>query len=202
MTSFLKAEVYLNRSQFLNPGDVWSQKWKQSWSTWAICSGAQQRANPQLPVVESLFATFCEDPWRLEHLTLNSVSIINAFLRSCHSHSLRTKPTSSMLAQRRHSWSCITIDIGSRFGIESFDQVGSKKLVCWCHVCCTGIVIVLCTCSSCLSERTECLQDGAMWQVNLRGSKPGIAELYEGHDGADDADTVRFWNFKLTPQCY
>ena len=22
-----------------------------------------------------------------------------------------------------------------------------------------------------------------MWQVNLRGSKPGIAELYEGHDG-------------------
>ncbi|CAK9108668.1 unnamed protein product [Durusdinium trenchii] len=26
-------------------------------------------------------------------------------------------------------------------------------------------------------------EDGAMWQVNLRGSKPGIAELYEGHDG-------------------
>ena len=26
-------------------------------------------------------------------------------------------------------------------------------------------------------------KDGAMWQVNLRGSKPGIAELYEGHDG-------------------
>ena len=50
--------------------------------------------------------------------------------------------------------------------------------------------LVLCTCSSCLSDRTECLQDGAMWQVNLRGSKPGIAELYEGHDGADDADTV------------
>lgn len=26
-------------------------------------------------------------------------------------------------------------------------------------------------------------EDGVMWQVNLRGSKPGIAELYEGHDG-------------------
>ena len=88
--------------------DVWSQKWKQSWSTWAICSGAQQRANPQLPVVESLFATFCEDPWRLEHLTLNSVSIINAFLRSCHSH-FPENETNILYVWLRgdNSWSCI-----------------------------------------------------------------------------------------------
>jgi len=33
-------------------------------------------------------------------------------------------------------------------------------------------------------HRPAMRQDGVMWQVNLRGSKPGIAELYEGHDGA------------------
>ncbi|CAK9016272.1 Cytoplasmic dynein 1 intermediate chain 2 (Cytoplasmic dynein intermediate chain 2) (Dynein intermediate chain 2 [Durusdinium trenchii] len=34
-----------------------------------------------------------------------------------------------------------------------------------------------------LTAFSSAFSDGAMWQVNLRGSKPGIAELYEGHDG-------------------